>query len=266
MEPKIGICYLCGEYKQLMRAHVISRSLFKQLFKDYKDVHFVAPADLTNKYKVQDAFYDDGILCKECDNTFSPYEAYYNRLIRGDLLKYNKIRLTNITATPEYAIDEYDGVDTHKLRVFFLVTLWRSSISDQPHFKVVDIGAEQAVLAAVLKNPIELDYELFPVILISLKDVDDFRADTTVSPRVSTFGNVPVIMYIVNGWVFIYCTEAGKYPFLFEHRIIPNETLKVIRINHDPGVFLLNQLTNDYAFTRGEIAELKDELERQKLK
>ncbi|GAA4180523.1 hypothetical protein [Sphingobacterium ginsenosidimutans] len=108
---KIGICALCKEKKKFMRAHVISKALFKSIFREYGKVHYVNVADLETPNKVQDAFFDNALYCIECDNTFSPYEQYFADLIRGRLAEIGVTANLKLLCPPNYNIDVHQDVD-----------------------------------------------------------------------------------------------------------------------------------------------------------
>src|SRR5215217_5129000 len=171
---KIGICRFCKEEKPLIKAHIISKNLFKAIFNDYGKVHYVPLHDLDKRNKVQDAYYDTAILCHDCDNKFSPYENYFQQFLSGKIGEHEIFPVEKISY-PEYQVDRFEGVNLHNIRMFFVIMLWRSGITQQNAFKDIQLGELQEELFEQIKSGVLTSYDKTPVVLLSVKRVDDVR-------------------------------------------------------------------------------------------
>jgi len=154
-----GICRLCGEEKQLIKAHVIPRQFFtrdrKRRVSVSKDKVFLSKCPV--------GIYDEGILCGRCDGKLGDFDQEAQTLLLSDLSSYKCENAYIIPATK---------FDYKKLKLFFVSLLWRASVSSMPNFKHVNLGdkSEQEALS-VLRYP-ELDREdLFPVVIFKLSNV-----------------------------------------------------------------------------------------------
>jgi len=240
---KRGLCQYCGQTKALIKAHVISRTLFKAIFKEYGKVHYVKVKDLDEKNKVQDAFFDKFILCGDCDNSFAPYEDYLARFLAGEI-RNDSISIREKIFTPDYDVDRYQGVNNHNLRMFFLILLWRCSISKQPPFRYIKIPHFEDEIRRQLKSGRLKSYDLFPVVVISVQGIDDIRTKTVFMPMVGQYENIPLFTFCINGWIFLY-TFGNRLPLLSDHRIRENGPIDIVKFkDNETGLEFLDRMTN----------------------
>ncbi len=128
------ICRLCLQDKKLIKAHVISKFMFKDIFIGVKLLE-VNIDNLSEKKVVQDTAYDYDILCQECESLINKYETYAARVV------YNEKN------RDFYEVDDGEvkslilkGVDYGKFKLFLLSNLWRASISKLYLFRNVSLG------------------------------------------------------------------------------------------------------------------------------
>ena len=141
---KNGICHLCGENKKLCRAHIISESSIRINKCDL--LVFKENAQRIDKTHPS-GYWDDGILCQECDGKLGKYDKYEKDFSDYQVNLPDKLKIYIIPNT------EYDY---GKLKRFLVATLWRASISKLPDFEVVDLGDKYNCLCKkYLKNEID---------------------------------------------------------------------------------------------------------------
>lgn len=257
-----GICRLCGQEKKFIRAHVISKTLFKSIFRNHEKVHLVKQGDLESKNPVQDAFYDNHILCGDCDRSFSPAEEYITNLLGYDLNRLG-IALKNTKQLPGMHTDIYKGVDQKLVRLFFIIMLWRCSISKNPSFNLISLPEYEDWMKAQIVAQLAKDYDILPVIICSLKDVDDIRKDTAVAPSVLFMNGKKIVTLLVKGHVIIYGLET-PYPSIFSNRVKPGQELQVVRLDKLTAIPLLNQITGiPLNIPQSLLDEVKADLEAQ---
>lgn len=255
---KRGICALCKEEKKFIRAHIISKALFKSIFSEYKKVHYVNVKDLETSNKVQDAFFDNALFCVECDNTFSPFEKYFSDIINGKNIELEIKVKEKRYFPPNYTVDVIEGVDSVKLYLFFLILIWRSSISKQHAFRDVKLNDEmENWIERQIKSGFVDNFEELPVILLSLEDVDDLRKETVIMPIKGMIAQKPVIMFVIKGWIIIYNLERGEIPYN-QFRLQNEKQLNIVRLSDEQGILLLNRLTHlTGPFRKSSIEEMK---------
>lgn len=243
MAAKTGICKFCGDEKPLIRAHIISKTLFKPILRNFGPVHYVNVGDIDTRNKVQDAFFDTSLLCLDCDGAFGVYEDYFVQFLKSYEAKDPKLKIGNIRYfPPEYAVEEFTGLDNDKLRMFFLITLWRCSVSKQSAFRDIDLKEREEGIKKQIESGVLNDFNELSCVLISLQDVDDVRTDTAITPLKATLGS-PVILFMVNRWMFIYCLGKAHEIALFDHRLNQSGMVPVIKFTHDAGLALINKIT-----------------------
>jgi hypothetical protein len=244
MGKKSGVCRFCGEIKPFAKAHVISRTLFKDIFKKYQKVHFLNVKDLDGSNRVQDAFFDTHILCADCDRSFSPIENYFTRLIKGDLLNKNGIQRVKRSDFGLYMVDTYQNVQSLNLRQFYLLTLWRCSISMRSTFDSVQLGDGEAEILEHLTNKTPGDFSDYATVLVSFEYVDDIRSLSAIGPANATVDGLPITVILFNQWAIIYCMKKQVRDWFFAHSLDDSGDLSVILFKESFGVEFLHQLTH----------------------
>src|SRR5690606_31052889 len=126
---------------------------------------------------VSDFYYDKGILCADCDNSFSEYEEYFSSFING---YFQRIKLTakDVQSETNYKLIGYNNFDYKKFKLALLFTIWKSSISDHyafQNFKLDETHERKIKQALRSKDP--YPPSLFPFVVYSLKKVDSELAN-----------------------------------------------------------------------------------------
>lgn len=260
MGKKSGTCLYCGETKRFAKAHVISKTLFKDIIKRYGRAHLLNVTDLDRNNPVEDAFFDMHILCAECDRSFSSLEDYFVQLTRGDLLRNGKVQRKVRTDYGQYMVDTLSPVATLRLRQFYLLTLWRCSISKQDSFSALSLGAaEETVIRNLLQTNSPGDYADYATILISFSEVDDIRKFGAIAPANANIEGLPITMILFDGWAIIYCLKNQVHEWFFKHALTASENLEVIVLKERLGIELLGKLTHNNVHVReADVAALNN--------
>ncbi|MGD9637758.1 MAG: hypothetical protein AB7U85_01705 [Alphaproteobacteria bacterium] len=129
-------CFLCGEDKKLIKAHIIPEKYFTKTKKLQKIYSYDGDYPKKNRIGV----YDNEILCSDCDGKLGKYDEYSYEVL-FNLEKFicerdkNGIKVKNI--------------DSNKLKLFYLSIIWRAHISKRPEFKKIDLGEKYS---KIIKN------------------------------------------------------------------------------------------------------------------
>jgi len=100
------LCQFCNEDRKLIRAHIIARCLHKPLLDPSGPMMLLSKDLCAYPKRVQTGQYDEGILCADCDNGFSPWERY-----TAELLMMTGAHEKSRQENPDqdfYTIAEYD--------------------------------------------------------------------------------------------------------------------------------------------------------------
>jgi hypothetical protein len=157
-------CKLCEGDEDLIKAHIIPRSLYKPLLEEGKPLSVLSTSTATHPQKSRSGFYDTEILCKKCERIFSPWDDYAQRALlskprKEDYFTHNGRKLA-------YKME----IDYAKLKLFFISLLWRAGISNHYFFKKIRISPfgdqlKQMILKSDPGNP-----ETFAVVLAKFNE------------------------------------------------------------------------------------------------
>lgn len=128
-------CRLCRKEKKLIKAHVIPKWAFRFLYpsggKIDGKLHMV-DAKYPQARRRPVGVYDKSILCAECDQTIGRlYDEYAKKIfIDSKFIKDSQGKL----------IYSMRGIDSCKIKLFFVSLLWRASISGREEFEKIKLG------------------------------------------------------------------------------------------------------------------------------
>jgi len=140
-------CKLCNEDKDLIRSHIIPRSLYRPLLEGGKPLSVLSSSQGTHPRKSRIGFYDTEILCQNCEKIFSPWDDYAQKILLAqpqeeDYFIHNGRKLA-------FKME----VDYVKLKLFFIALLWRAAVSNLYFFRKIEIGPfEQQLKEMILKG------------------------------------------------------------------------------------------------------------------
>lgn len=131
-------CKLCGQNAKLIKAHIIPKSLYK----DLRDSDGGVSKLITNTVGVHSkripvGLYDPQIVCEDCERFFSPWDDYakwfFEKNVPNPVIDKGRI------VAYDYGITDYKN-----LKLFFISLLWRAHASSQPFFGRIDLGPHEA--------------------------------------------------------------------------------------------------------------------------
>lgn len=94
--------------------------------------------------KVQSGF-SEPLLCEECEQRLSVWEAYALRILFG---AEKKLQAKRIGAIPETVA--YRGIDYQKFKLFQMSVLWRASVATHKFFGQVALGPREEQLRSMI--------------------------------------------------------------------------------------------------------------------
>lgn len=129
------ICKLCKHDHKLVKSHVIPRSFFKQ-DKD-EQPYWILPRT-QNEYikRSPTGIYDQEMVCTNCEKLFCPFDTYGHEFLAQ--LSHARKKIQQNEKETEILEVNYDY---NKLKLFFIITLWRAHHCKHEFFKNVRLGA-----------------------------------------------------------------------------------------------------------------------------
>ena len=174
----IGRCNLCLETKPLIDSHIIPRC-FQKFVKNEENKMTVFYANEPRPRETANALWEGGLLCRECDNSFSDDEKYTYWF-------FDDFRNRSVAPLSEekdaHGITYKFDRSTKKIKRCLLSILWRMSIAKRFEYRYVDLGPIESRLREGLFHDKFMDDRFFPVAIFSTRNVDDSKAMILTPP------------------------------------------------------------------------------------
>jgi len=202
------ICKLCNEEKILVKAHIIPEGFFRSLRHGsiVPEIHSNTKGVFPKRSPI--GVYDKNILCEKCDKYLGLWDEYAQKLLIQNFSESNSVY--NGSTKVAYQINSYDY---KKLKLFFLSLLWRASISSQPFFKKIQIGAHENILKEMIRNSNPGDPYDYTV---SLAKFSNPRIKEMLDPHTTRFSGINYCQIYLTGFVLYIKTDKRKPPAFLE--------------------------------------------------
>lgn len=222
----VGICKFCNQEKCLCKAHIIPKWAYRKLYPNNKiegeALIMLSIDDKTKKRSPQGA-YDPNILCKECDNSFSKYEAYAEQTLTEENL------ITIKLSSGKYLYKLKSNPKPDYLAYFFYGILYKLTITKIELYKHLiwppDISEQLKQL--LHKNP-QISKE-FPFYITKYKD-DPINLAKNAIP-------VPYVNHL-DGYTIVVISLGNSFNVVIK---IAGETQENTIFQTDP-LFLCNYI------------------------
>jgi hypothetical protein len=129
------VCRFCGVERALIKAHIVPEAFFRALHdgSGVPQLHTNTPGAYPKRAPV--GVYDKSILCRECDNRFSPWDNHAQQVLLRDFAE--TLAIFHEGTKIGWRIDRFDY---RLFRLFFISLLWRASISTHQYYRRVSVG------------------------------------------------------------------------------------------------------------------------------
>jgi hypothetical protein len=219
-------CKFCGLPKPLVKAHIVPLSLYPRNPNKDRRLKVMSvkgerpPSDLRNGY------FDENLVCRDCENYFDPYDAYAARFFKG-LLSHP------LLTTPDgLRYREVTDYNRRKLKLFFLSLLWRSHATSLAAFKQVQLGPYAESVKKMIQQGDPGPDELFSIVLMTFRPENDPMLDLSniaLSPIARKIDGVRIYEF----WLFscVAWVPVGQKPIgppLAHASIAAGSSLKII--------------------------------------
>jgi hypothetical protein len=215
------ICKLCGEDRKLIKAHIIPEGFFRplRLGSTVLEMHSNTNGALPKKSPI--GIYDKNILCEKCDKYIGLWDDYAHKLLIQNFSENFAVYEGSTKAA--YKINVYDY---EKLILFFLSILWRATISSQPFYKRIEIGAHEHILKEMIINGDPggtYDYA------VSLAKFSDPRIKEMLDPHKTRLNSINYCQFYITGFVLYIKTDKRN----------PPDFLKEFCLKRDPPFWII---------------------------
>lgn len=205
---QIGICKLCNQERKLIKAHIIPKAFYKDI---KKKKGYIALEQDGHRKKYQKGIYDNNILCAECDNSkLAPIEKEAAELLLQHIKYY--VFYENFYQRIYYI--SKSNFNYEILRKFFILILWRASISNKQEYRDFTLNEYEKVAKEIILG--EKDYpNLFNFFIYKIPDN-------------VKYSNIMYLTYSLPFGIKAVELQMGAYNVTITLNVTPLDYLKLI--------------------------------------
>lgn len=128
-----GTCKLCGNFGDLERSHIIPEAFYKPIYEqeEHQFFRFTNNEEAQRPKRLRKGLREP-LLCPTCEDITGVYDDYAIKIWNGTERKAVYQPYANGLLTT--------GVDYAKMKLFFIITLWRMGITNLPEFDSISLG------------------------------------------------------------------------------------------------------------------------------
>lgn len=148
-------CRLCTQkYNKLADSHILPKGFFRYLYPPDDNRALLSLNGKSRPKRIPVGYYDNQILCIDCDNKLGKYDEYGIKIFLNDAI----IPFPN--SNEAYLIK---NINYTKLKIFLLSVLYRASITSIQEFKSIDLdGYYEEKIRNMISNEDTGDFNDFP--------------------------------------------------------------------------------------------------------
>jgi len=219
---------LCQTEQPLIKAHVIPAGFFRSIEdpSETLELHTNTPGTYPKRAPI--GVYDKSILCRACDNVFSPWEKHAQDVLLRDFAEEAAIYHGHEKAA--WVIDKFDY---SRLKLFFVSLLWRASISTQPFYRRISTGPFESELRAMILAGAPGAPETFAV---SLARFEEPAYSAMLDPHRERYDGVNYCRFYLAGFVIYIKVDQRPPPEVFAAFTLgPKAPITVLRRDPHTG-------------------------------
>jgi hypothetical protein len=209
-KPPFHECALCQVPAKLRHSHIIPEFLFQPLYDPLHRYHVMSThAGPLRKMEQKGA--REYLLCHDCEQRFSKWEAYAKGAIFGK-------RLTLKESTP--LGQRMQGLEYAPYRLFLLSLLWRMGVSEKiSMFAGIELHEHEPKLRQMLLSEDPGEPHEYACVLTVLTFDGRHHADWILQPDMYEDGGIKWCRAIINGVLYVFRLSAEPWNIPEEHHI-----------------------------------------------
>jgi len=218
-------CKGCGQENKLIKAHAIPEAFFVGLRDGRKPPKLITDTAGIFPQRSHIGVYDEGILCRECEDRFQEIDNYGQLLLLKE--ENEHIELIKNGTIIGWTIKEYNY---DLLKRFFVSILWRAAISTHDFYSRVTLGPFEEEAKKLIWEESPGDPSQFSFVLA--KFIDDEIGRTIMDPHRERWYGVNYYRFYLYGYVLYIKVDSRKTPAEFR-RISANDGMILYIIGRD---------------------------------
>lgn len=247
MAAQAGVCRYCGEFRPLVKSHIIPEAFFRALGKGHNSPLLITSvSSVPHPKRVPIGVYDTQILCQSCERQFDEVDAYGTKLLlhtlRGSKLKPVKRGLDVVGF-------QVGDVNQQLLKRFFIATLWRASVSTQPFFARVRLGPHYENIArkTIHDGPIP---PVFNVAMAGFLDSDGYEeAVGFMDPIFERYNGVNVYRFCFGAYIAYIKVDRRPFSDVIRHTALEVQPSLIIVRRDYASSRLLKMVSHEGPFS-----------------
>jgi len=220
-----GLCQLCGTAGPLVDSHVVPQSFWKGVTSGKSPGQILSNTPGEFPRRSPTGVYGQ-FVCGPCEASFGQYDDYAKTCLL-DGVTHAK---TLYRAGTKVAL-EFPSFDYRKLKLFFLVTLWRAHCASDAFYKKVSLGPYANPIRALITAGDAGTPDDFSVVLATFdpdKDPLNLR-HAPMDPHPERFDGIRVYRLYLAGYVAYIKVDRGLLPAtLRAFQLDPGQPLRVV--------------------------------------
>lgn len=187
------ICRFCQTEQRLIKAHIIPAGFFRSIGHRSETLEIHTNKRGARPVRAPVGVYDKSILCRPCDNIFSPWDKHAQDVLLRDSRHHEAIYDGPAVVAWRIRTFEYS-----QLKLFFLSLLWRASVSTQDFYRRVSTGPFEEELRTMIAAREPGEPTRFAVVLARF-DAPGYTA--MLDPHPDRYDGVNYLRFYLAGFV-----------------------------------------------------------------
>jgi hypothetical protein len=215
-------CALCSGVSPLKRSHIIPEFLYSSIYDQRQHRFMMVSLRPEDDKRLFQKGLREPLLCAHCETTFSRWEGYAKKVLRGE------VKLETKHCSDHVAIQ---GIDYRFFKLFLLSVLWRLGRSTRPEFSSIQLGPHLGRLHALLLAGDPGKPADYPCVMTTLRPDDHaLLARTGMLPHATRFEGHRSVLFLTGllQWIFIVSRHSREFPYR-ETFLQPDGSLKLLK-------------------------------------
>lgn len=232
------VCRLCLQEKELIKAHVIPKFLFKDIFEGKK----VIEANLNNlkqRTVKQDAAYDYNLLCKDCDSLIGKYETY-----AANAIYKREPTECELLTNPDCDTIIYKNIEFKRFKLFLLSFLWRASVSKIALFNGISLGNKhEENLRVMIYYGEPGDIEDYPCWMFKIDSTVNRYTSTILTPMKLKDNAHTSYIFTINSFFYWFSISPVNIPdFIMKSTIDKNNEIAITNLKGENAMKIVDNI------------------------
>ncbi|MFC6674081.1 hypothetical protein [Marinobacterium aestuariivivens] len=206
-------CKGCDRDIKLIKAHAIPEAFFVGLRNEQDPPRVITDTAGVFPKRAPIGIYDNGILCRDCEDMFQKVDDYGQKLLLQD--EENHVELKHNGRVDGYKVEQ---VDYKLLKLFVLSVLWRASVSTQPFYAKVALGPYEEEIKKLIWSSDAGKNDQFSFVVSKFRGAGVGR--TILDPHRERWEGINYYRLYMYGYVFYIKVDKRPTPKLFRDFVL----------------------------------------------